>query len=711
MGASSVSKPQSEAWADVHTRALENFKAAWEACWEERAQCLEDRRFVCVPGAQWEGPLELQYENKPRLEVDKVSLAVTKICNEYRNNRVDVMFAPKDGTSADELADACAARYRADEADSCAEDARDNAFDEAVMGGFGAWRLRSQYEDERDSSNEYQCLRWEAIYEADQYVFFDANARRHDKSDAQHGFLLTPITRAAYKKEHDDEPSTWPVQRWDYGGNFQWCTPDIVILAEYYEIEQKRDQVEVWVHLVSGEEKRELKSKLDASEGDPRKDMQIEGYKLDPAQGKRIKRPVVHKWLLSGNGVLEDCGIIAGEHIPIIPVYGKRRVVDEVERCTGHVRKCKDSQRLKNVQLSKLAEIAGKSSVEKPIFFPEQIAGHEVRWAEDNVKDFPYLLVNPIYDANGQPIYTSATGYTKPPVIPEALAALLQITETDIKEILGNQEQGESVEPNISGKVIELVQARLDMQTSGYIEQLKKSCKWAGQVWLSAAKDVYVENGRKLKGITSEGATIPLVIGKQTVNKSGVTVSENDFSKANFEVKVDVGPATASRRQSVVRSMANILQVTTDPQDQQVITATMFANMEGEGLTDLRKYYRKKMLKMGVAEPTEAEKAELNKEAETAKPDPNTEYLQAEAKRAEAEAKEKTANVVLKVAQAGKTEAERIKIVSETDAQQQEQGLQIIDRVAPNLLPGQSTQPAATPQADAAPNLPQPIGV
>ena len=36
------------------------------------------------------------------------------------------------------------------------------------------------------------------------------------------------------------------------------------------------------------------------------------------------------------------------------------------------------------------------SSVEKPILTPEQVAGHQVMWAEDNLKDYPYLLINPI---------------------------------------------------------------------------------------------------------------------------------------------------------------------------------------------------------------------------------------------------------------------------------------------------------------------------
>ena len=52
-----------------------------------------------------------------------------------------------------------------------------------------------------------------------------------------------------------------------------------------------------------------------------------------------------------------------------------------------HVRLAKDAQRLKNMQLSKLGEISSLSTVEKPIVTPEQIAGHQNMWKEDNIKD------------------------------------------------------------------------------------------------------------------------------------------------------------------------------------------------------------------------------------------------------------------------------------------------------------------------------------
>src|SRR5690606_41879975 len=59
-----------------------------------------------------------------------------------------------------------------------------------------------------------------------------------------------------------------------------------------------------------------------------------------------------------------------------------------LERCMGHVRLCKDAQRLKNMQLSKLGELSAMSSVEKPILAPEQVAGVQHMWAQDNIENF-----------------------------------------------------------------------------------------------------------------------------------------------------------------------------------------------------------------------------------------------------------------------------------------------------------------------------------
>jgi hypothetical protein len=133
--------------ANVHAEALSEFDNIQGVMRDERLQCLEDRRFYSIAGAQWEGNLYEQYLNKPKFEVNKVHLAVMRIINEYRNNRITVDFVSKDGTADDKLADVCDGLFRADEQDSGSNEAYDNAFEEAVGGGFGAFRLRSVYED------------------------------------------------------------------------------------------------------------------------------------------------------------------------------------------------------------------------------------------------------------------------------------------------------------------------------------------------------------------------------------------------------------------------------------------------------------------------------------------------------------------------------------------------------------------------------------
>ena len=115
--------------ANVHARAMARFDDIQSSLRDERLQCLQDRRFYSIAGAQWEGPLGEQFENRPRFEVNKIHLAVIRIINEYRNNRISVDFVSKEGDEYDALADTCDDLWRADEQDSCAEEAYDNAFE------------------------------------------------------------------------------------------------------------------------------------------------------------------------------------------------------------------------------------------------------------------------------------------------------------------------------------------------------------------------------------------------------------------------------------------------------------------------------------------------------------------------------------------------------------------------------------------------------
>ena len=667
--------------ANLHTEALAQFGDIQSAMRDERLQCLQDRRFYSLSGSQWEGPLWDQFENKPKFEVNKIHLAVIRIINEYRNNRITVDFVSKDGEENDKLADVCDGLYRADENDSVANEAYDNAFEEAVGGGFGAWRLRTAYEDEEDPEDDRQRIKIEPIFDADSSVFFDLGAKRQDKSDAKFCFVVTSMTRQAYKDTWGDDPTDWPKIIHQY--EFDWCTPDVVYVAEYYKVEERSETIRIFQN-ISGEEERY--SQADFANDETLEETLLAVGSLEVRQ-KRVKRKKVRKYVMSGGKVLEDAGYIAGKCIPVVPVFGKRWFVDNIERCMGHVRLAKDAQRLKNMQLSKLGEISALSSVEKPILVPEQVAGHQMMWAEDNLKDYPYLLINPVTDQNGNQAISGPVAYTKSPNIPPAMAALLQITEQDMQDILGNAQGADKMVSNISGKAVEMIQARVDMQTFIYMSNFAKGMKRCGEIWLSMAKDVYTESKRRMKTLTQTGETDVVELMQPTIDQeTGEIVMANDLGAAAFDVNVDVGPSSSSRKAATVRALTGMLQITQDPETAQVLGAMAMMNMEGEGIEDANSYFRKKLLRMGVVQPTDKEKEELMAEMQNTPQDPNTMYLQAAAANEEAKAAKARADTVETIAAAELKRAQTVETLSKVDMDSQDHALKMMADLIP---PGQ----------------------
>ena len=339
----------------------------------------------------------------------------------------------------------------------------------------------------------------------------------------------------------------------------------------------------------------------------------------------------------------------------------------------GHVRLCKDAQRLKNMQLSKLGEISALSSTQKPVLLAKQIIGHEQMWAEDNLKDYPYLLINKVLDASGQPVAMGATSYTQPPQVPPAMAALMQVTDVDLKEILGNQEAGEEIQSNISGKAIELIQTRLDMQSFIYISNMSKAIKRSGEIWLGMATDIYVEEKRVLKTVGEQGEISNTELSKPMMTDQGEIEYESDLSKAKFDVAVDVGPTSASRKAATVRALTGMMQIVQDPQTAMVLTSMAMMNMEGEGLSDTRAYFRDQLVKMGAIKPTEEEQQELIAQQQNQKPDPQALYLQAEAEKSQALTVKAQADTALTMARSKEIIAKTAATLANIDREDQKQ--------------------------------------
>ncbi|WP_323141295.1 portal protein [Massilia phyllosphaerae] len=644
-----------------HDFFLRDFDKIQAATRDVRIQSLADRRFCWIPGAQWEGAVGEAFANKPRFELNKVALAVLRVINEYRNNRITVGFVAKDGSDEDELADTCAGLYRADEQASGGQNAYDNCFEEGTTGGMGAIRLMARYENENDDSDTRQRIAIKTVHEADSCVFFSLDGKEYDKSDARRCYLLISMTPDDYEKEFGHSPASWPKDITQ--SEYDWHTPDVVWVAEVYEIEEQTKLVHTFQGLALGDGEADTMEVSDQElQDDPDKRAELEATGFRLLRSKRVKVRKVHKWIMSGGGILSDEGYIAGTCIPIVPFYGKHMYIDGIERFQGHVRLARDAQTLVNMLHSWLAEMATRFDIEKPILTPEQIGEHATMWAQDAIEKYPYLLINPITDPVSQQQIIAPVAYTKAPNLPPAMAALAQLAGQALEDMLGNQQAGEQLQPNQSGKAVELIQQRLDMQVFIYIDNFKKTIKRLGEVWQSMAKDLLVEEGRRMKTVDHTDKKGMVELFKPMIDrKTGAHYLANDMSAANFDVEPDVGPSSVSRKAALVRQLIEILQMTQDPETVTVITSMILMNLEGEGMGDLRAFYRRKLVKMGVLEPTEEEKQQLEAEAQQAAQQPPSaqdQYFMAGAQNQAADAAKKQADTVLTAAKVEQTKAQ-----------------------------------------------------
>jgi hypothetical protein len=290
-------------------------------------------------------------------------------------------------------------------------------------------------------------------------------------------------------------------------------------------------------------------------------------------------------------------------------------------------------------------------------------------WAEDNLRNYPYLLLNPLTDANGQVQAAGPLAYTRSAAIPPALAGLMQVTEQDMADILGNQQQADKMVSNISGKAVEMIQTRMDMQTFIYMSNMSKAIRRCGEIWLSMAKDVYVEEGRKMKGLGLQGEMETIQLSKPVLSPTGAVEMENDLSKAEFDVAVDVGPSSTSRRAATVRALTGMMAITSDPETQQVLQAMAMMNMEGEGITEVRDFFRKKLVRLGVVKPTDEEMQELMAELQGKGQDPNSIFLAAAAEEAQAKAARARADTIKVLADADLSQAKTIETLAKTEAE------------------------------------------
>ena len=197
---------------------------AYNHGYDTRLKAADDSLFAWI--TQWDDTYLAESDLGFRGEFNQLRKAMRQITTDLIANPVQVDFNPVDDTD-DSAADIMDGMYRADTRNNTAQEASKNANQEVIVCGVGAWEWRNEWKTNR-AGDDRQVLRRYPLYEANNKVFWDPNAKRIDKSDADYFSLLWAYSEDGYKKLvkelTGDEPET------DADGNFKYPEHSIFTL-------------------------------------------------------------------------------------------------------------------------------------------------------------------------------------------------------------------------------------------------------------------------------------------------------------------------------------------------------------------------------------------------------------------------------------------------------------------------------------------------
>lgn len=596
-----------------HAELLRLHDTAYNNGYDTRLKAADDMLFAWV--TQWDDTYLSESDLGYRGEFNIIRKAMRQIITDLISNPISVDFDPVDDTD-ESAADIMDGMYRADMRNNTSQEAKKNANQEAVVCGVAAWELRNEWKTNR-LGDERQVIKRYPLYEANNNVMWDPNAKLLDKSDAFFVSCLVPYSEDGYKKlkkdltGNEDIDSSFAFPEHSY--TFPWISETKKIwVSRFFHKEEVTEKFLTYVDMFNEKISIE-KSKLAEREDE----LAERGAKF--VSEKSVKRFKITRYIASGEDILKS-SVVPGEHIPVIPQYGERQFVEGEENYEGIVRLAKDPQRLRNFQMSYLADIVSRSPREKPIFTQEQIQGFEDMYEQSGAdNNLPYVLQNAL-DANGDQLPVGPVGYMKAPEIPPALAMSMGESRTAVDDVAGAGLPADITDVDISGKALNALNKRLDMQSYTYQDNHKFAMRRDGEVYASMMRDIKdVEEDVVLVKIDGSKS-------KEVINKAEITFNDdlgvvhsikNNIREMTFEVYADIGPAFESVKAQNKEEIKELLNNLPHGTPEHTILLNEYLTMtDGMAFKDLRDYGRKQLILMGVKEPETDEEKQMYEQAQ-----------------------------------------------------------------------------------------------
>lgn len=542
--------------------AKKRFARCVEAEAENRKNFLDDVKFYA--GEQWPQAIKRgrELDNRPCLTINRLPQFVRQVTNDQRQNRPSIKIHAVDSAADVETAEVMQGLIRHIESNSNADQAYDNAFFYSVVGGYGYFRVVTDYA----SDNSFEQDIFVRRIANPNSVYGDPDSHEPDGSDWRFCFVVEDVPIEDYERQYGkDEGGEWAGGEGD-----SWVTKDSVRVAEYYYTEAK---------------KKTIYLKHDGSiTGEPSKDP------LFPDVASREVETQVVKWCkIAGNKVVDRTDL-PGTYIPVVPVYGDEILIDGKRELISLIRFAKDPQRMLNYWRSTETELVALQPKSPFVAAEGQLEGYESQWAAANTKNFAYLTYKPI-DINGNPVPPpQRQSFAAPPsgVLQGAMNA-----ENDLKSTTGIYDASLGAHSNeTSGRAILARQKEGDISTFHFIDNLTRAIRQAGRILVQYIPAIY-DTPRIVRILGEDGSEQMMPINQQahTDIKGNPTDRIYDLRVGAYDVECTAGPSYSTQRQEAAASMQAILQ--SAPQLMEVAGDLLVKNLDWPGADELAERLKK----------------------------------------------------------------------------------------------------------------------
>lgn len=449
--------------------SMRDFRERATSYWDEiYTQAAEDIEFCVNKESQWDAKAReaRKKSGRPCLTINKIALFVKQQVNALRANKLTLNAIPVDDTDVAK-ADVQDAMLEYVLKSSKADTATDWAYDRAVMGGFGFWRITTEYVSDISFNQDIKVKR----IENPQSTYLSPEIRCPVGSDATEAITGEWMSKAEFKRQY---PKHEPVSADDLDEVTDWETEDTVFVAEYYRVEYDDDTL---YQLADGTVL--LASQLGEYQGDD---------SLEIVNERATQRKRIMWYKCSRDAVLEQSEIKA-DYIPIILVIGDEQWTGNKRHWQSLITNAKDPQVFYNYARTAQLEQLQKAGNRPWVADAKAIEGYEGYWEQANNPMTQYLPYNST-DENGRqyaPPFMPAPYQGSPDLMREAMTA-----SEEIKATTGIFDASLGASSNeTSGRAIMARQRQGDQANYHFLDNFKRSYEHGGRVILSMIPHIY----------------------------------------------------------------------------------------------------------------------------------------------------------------------------------------------------------------------------